>query len=259
MAIERVALRVSDVPRSADFYARIAGLDALEIDSDRALLGAPDGGQPRLELRRAEQPGPAPRRAAGLFHTAFRYPSRAQLAAALRRLATEREPLSGASDHLVSEALYLRDPDDLGIELYRDRPRDQWPAPEDGERVRMDSLALDLDDLLGAGDGELPGAAAGVDVGHVHLKVADVEDAVDFWIGRAGLELMTRFGDEAAFLAADGYHHHVGVNTWESRGAALEPASGPGIDEVVLAGGTEDAELRSPDGLRVVLQASAAD
>jgi catechol 2,3-dioxygenase len=258
MEVERVALRVSDVGRSADFYARIAGLSAREADADHALLGAPDGGPVRLELRRAERPGPAPRRAAGLFHTALRYPSRPQLAAALRRIAAEHQPLSGASDHLVSEALYLDDPDGLGIELYRDRPREQWPPPGDGERVRMDTLPLDLDDLLASGDGELPDAAARVDVGHVHLKVADVESAVAFWTGEAGLELMTRFGDDAAFLAADGYHHHIGVNTWLSRGAPLEPPAGPGIDEIILTSdGAAEADLRTPDGLGVHMRPPA--
>lgn len=254
-----MALRVSDVGRSAEFYARVAGLEMREADGDRALLGAPDGGPARLELRRAELPGRAPRRVAGLFHTALRYPTRPQLGAALRRIAVERHPLSGASDHLVSEALYLDDPDGLGIELYRDRPRAQWPAPAEGERVRMDTLPLDLDDLLASADGELPESAAGIDVGHVHLKVADVEAAVRFWTDEAGLELMTRFGDDAAFLAADGYHHHVGANAWFSRGAELEPATGPGIDEIVMA--SEDlgeSELRTPDGLRVLLQPARA-
>jgi catechol 2,3-dioxygenase len=259
LEIERVRLRVSDVGLSAGFYARIAGLEVREADGASALLGAPDGGPARLELRAAEQPGPVPRRAAGLFHTAIRYPTRPALSSALRRIAEERQPLSGASDHLVSEALYLDDPDGLGIELYRDRPREEWPAPAAGERVRMDTLPLDLDDLLSAGDGALPEAAAGVDIGHVHLKVADVEDAVRFWTDGPGLELMARFGDDAAFLAADGYHHHIGANSWFSRGAGLEPASGPGLDEVVLASeGLSESELRTPDGVRVLLGPAAA-
>jgi catechol 2,3-dioxygenase len=254
MQVERVALRVSDVERSSDFYARITGLEPREAGAERALLGAPDGGPARLELRRAERPGRAPRRATGLFHTAFLYPTRGRLAAALRRVATERHPLSGASDHLVSEALYLDDPDGLGIELYRDRPREEWPAPGPGERVRMDTLPLDLQDLLGEGDEELPAAAAGLGIGHVHLKVADVEDAVAFWTGDVGLDLMTRFGDEAAFLAADGYHHHIGANTWFTRGAEPEPRSGPGLDEVVLAvSDGSDRRLDTPDGIGVVL------
>ena len=128
----RVALRVSDVDRSIDWYGRVAGLSLRERENGHALLGAPDGGPVLLELRKAERPGIAPRHAAGLFHTAFRYPTRAALGAALRRIVQGRESFTGASDHAVSEALYLDDPDGLGVELYRDRPRDEWPPPSAG-------------------------------------------------------------------------------------------------------------------------------
>ena len=258
MEIQRVALRVSELDRSINFYERIAGLETRERDDARATLGAPDGGPVRIELRRAKSPGKASRRTAGLFHTALRYPTREQLGAALRRVATERYPLSGASDHLVSEALYLDDPDGLGVELYRDRPREEWPPPQSGEKVHMDTIPLNLDALLSASHGELPDASAGIDVGHVHLKVADVDDAVAFWTGDVGLELMTMFGDDAAFLAAGGYHHHIGANSWFSRGASLEPPDVPGIDEVVLAGDGKEAELRTPDGVSVMLASAEA-
>src|SRR5213078_2385262 len=157
-------LRVSDVGRSAYFNRRVAGLRPREEGDGHANLGDPGGGPVRLELRRAERPGPAPRRATGLFHTAFRYPTREQLGATLRGLVRERAPLTGASDHLVSEALYLDDPDGLGIELYRDRPREGWPAPAPGARVAMDTLPLDLESILAEPepDGD---PAAGLDVG----------------------------------------------------------------------------------------------
>ena len=203
-----------------------------------------------VELRESDAPGPAPQRAAGLFHTAFRYPTRPQLGATLRGLLRERAPLTGASDHLVSEALYLDDPDALGIELYRDRPRDTWPAPDPGERVKMDTLPLDLNALAAEAEGD----ATGVGIGHVHLKVADVEAATEFWTEEVGLELMTGWAGQAAFLAAGGYHHHIGVNAWYSRGAALEPPEGPGLDAVVLGGTGRSEELRTPDGVRVVLE-----
>jgi catechol 2,3-dioxygenase len=274
MHVARVALRVSDVERSAGFYSRVAGLAVRESDDDAASLGAPDGGPLRLELRRSARPGTAPRRAAGLFHTAFRYPGRPGLGAALRRLAEARHPLAGAADHLVSEALYLEDPDGLGIELYRDRPRSEWPPPAPGERVRMDTLPLDLDPILAAADPD--GPADGIEIGHVHLKVADVERSVRFWTEAIGLELMTRFGADAAFLADDGYHHHVGVNAWFSRGAELEPPDGPGLDQVVVgvddpgaferlrgrveaagvpvSGSDDRVETSTPDGVPVTIQ-----
>ena len=251
MHIERVALRVSDVDRSIDWYGRVVGLSLRERENGRAQMGAPDGGPVLLELRTADQPGAAPRHAAGLFHTAFRYPTRAALGVALQRIVSGRESFTGASDHAVSEALYLDDPDGLGVELYRDRPRDEWPPPPEGSRVFMVTEPLDADGVMGAAEGDLPDAARGVDVGHVHLKVADVEAAVDFWTRDVGMELMARYGTDAAFIADDGYHHHVGANAWYSRGAALEPAEGPGLEHVVVAGLGVD-ELTTPDGVRIL-------
>jgi catechol 2,3-dioxygenase len=222
------------VARSSAFYDTIVGPQVSDL----------------LALRESERPGPAPTRATGLFHTAFVYPTRGQLGSALLRVASERAAFSGASDHLVSEALYLDDPDALGIELYRDRPRETWPAPQPGEKVRMDTLPLDLRALATEAEGD----SSGVRIGHVHLKVADVEEAARFWIDEVGLELMAGWAGQAAFLAADGYHHHIGVNAWHSRGADPEPAEGPGLDAVVIGGTGRDEELRTPDGLRVVLE-----
>jgi catechol 2,3-dioxygenase len=254
--IRRVELRSSDVEASADFYARLVGLEPVELGAERALLAPPGGGDALLGLSRAERPGQAPRRATGLFHTAFRYPSRAGLAAALRRVASELEhPLTGASDHGVSEALYLDDPDGIGIELYRDRPVAEWPQPVGDERVRMYTEPLAIGELIAADAGAAaPQASAGVDVGHVHLKVADPEEAARFWTEEAGMELMTRFGADAAFLGMDGYHHHVGVNSWMSRGAAAEPSDGPGLEAVALALDVTAGELRTPDGVRILAE-----
>jgi catechol 2,3-dioxygenase len=203
-----------------------------------------------LTLRQSDEPGPAPQRATGLFHTAFLYPTRGQLGAALLRIANERAAFTGASDHLVSEALYLDDPDALGIELYRDRPRDAWPPPDPGEKIKMDTLPLDLEVLAAEAEGD----ATGLRIGHVHLKVADVDAAARFWTDEVGLELMTGWAGQAAFLAADGYHHHIGVNAWLSRGAAPEPPDGPGLDAVVLGGTGRSEQLRTPDGVLVVLE-----
>jgi catechol 2,3-dioxygenase len=253
MHIGRVALRVSDLDRSIEWYGRVVGLAMRERAGGGAELGAPDGGPVLLELREADEPGIAPRHAAGLFHTAFRYPTRAALGAALRRIVSARDAFTGASDHAVSEALYLDDPDGLGVELYRDRPRDEWPPPPPGSKVFMTTEPLDADGVLGAAEGDLPDAAHGVDVGHVHLKVADVESAVAFWTGELGMEVMARYGADAAFIADEGYHHHVGANSWHSRGAALEPATGPGLDRVVIAGGPP-RELATPDGVRVAVE-----
>jgi catechol 2,3-dioxygenase len=250
--IARVALRVSDLDRSIDWYERVVGL-ALRERENGASLGAPDGGPVLLELRQADQPGMAPRAAAGLFHTAFRYPTRAALGAALERIVSGRESFTGASDHAVSEALYLDDPDAIGVELYWDRPREQWPPPRPGDKVFMTTEPLDPEGVLGAAEGDLPDAANGVDVGHVHLKVADVEDAVAFWTQEVEMEVMARYGADAAFIADEGYHHHVGANSWYSRGAPLEPRERPGIDRVVIAG-ADLPERATPDGVQVLFE-----
>jgi catechol 2,3-dioxygenase len=232
--VSGLQLRVSDPQASAEFYERIVGPASRDL----------------LTLRAAQRPGPAPQRATGLFHSAFLYPTRGQLGAALLRVAQERATFTGASDHLVSEALYLDDPDSLGIELYRDRPREAWPEPDGGQRVKMDTLPLDLQALAAEAEGD----AEGVRLGHVHLKVADVDAAVEFWTREVGLELMAGWAGQAAFLAADGYHHHIGVNTWYSRGAQPEPPDGPGLDAVVLGGTSRREELQTPDGVRVLLE-----
>ncbi|MGI8945574.1 MAG: VOC family protein [Thermoleophilaceae bacterium] len=251
--VRRVELRCSDVEASADFYRRLLGLEPGSLGSERGELGVPGATGPLLVLRRAERPGRAPGRAAGLFHTAFRYPDRAGLAGAIDRVAGEFESrLTGASDHGVSEAIYLDDPDGLGVEVYRDRPPAEWPPPAAGERIRMFTRPLDVEDVLRAGDGASAAAARGLDIGHVHLKVADLEAGIAFWTGQVGMELTTRVGSDAAFLSHDGYHHHIGVNSWLSRGAEPEPAAGPGLDAIALRGEAPAAPVASPDGVRIL-------
>jgi catechol 2,3-dioxygenase len=180
-----------------------------------------------------EQPGARPAgRHAGLFHFALLYPSREELARAVQRLALTRTPISGASDHGVSEAIYLSDPDGNGIELYADRPRDAWPPASPGDRVGMFTRPLDLDDLLAtvAGDEPPRHASAGLRMGHVHLHVGDLAAARDFYAGVLGFEEMTTYPG-ALFVAAGGYHHHVGLNTWRGEGVGPAPEGTVGLRE----------------------------
>ena len=149
LRIRSVELAVGDLPRSVEFYERVLGLPVLERDEQQAQLGT-DGRAPALVLRQLAAPTPLPVGATGLFHVAWLHPSRGALADSVRRVARARWPLEGASDHGVSEALYLSDPDGLGIEIYADRPRESWPRPPAGEGVAMVTLPLDLEDLLGA-------------------------------------------------------------------------------------------------------------
>ena len=231
LRVRSVTLAVSDLDRSADFYERVLGLPLISRDQHGARLG-PDAERPALVLSDIESPTPLPPSATGLYHVAWLHPNRAALADSVRRVAGASWPFEGASDHGVSEALYLCDPDGLGIELYADRPRERWERASDGHGVNMVTLPLDLEDLLAQSLSE-PSAAVPADtnVGHVHLKVSDVPSATAFYRDALGLEEQAQL-PSAAFLAAGGYHHHVGLNSWQSRGAASAPDSAPGLRQI---------------------------
>jgi catechol 2,3-dioxygenase len=216
-----VHLTVAELDRSLDYYTEAVGLEVLEQGRERANLGA--GGRELLVL--VEEHGARPARGfTGLYHFALLVPRRSDLAGWLAHAARDRVPLVGLSDHFVSEALYLSDPDEHGIEIYWDRPREHW---EGQVAARMTTLPLDVDSLLGElddpGSAPFDGLPAGTVVGHVHLKVADIPASVAFYRDALGFGLMAQLGRQAAFLAAGGYHHHVGANTWESRGAPAPP------------------------------------
>jgi len=253
LSIDGVELAVADLPRSTDFYERVLGLPLRSFDDEAAELG-PDSARPALTLRRLAQAQPAPAQSTGLFHVAWLHPSRAALAETVRRLVGAGWQLDGAADHGVSEALYLSDPDGLGIEIYADRPREQWQRPPDGHGVRMVTLALDIDDLLAQFE-QSPGAAiaAGTGIGHVHMKVADVERANAFYRDALGFEEQASM-PAAAFLSAGGYHHHVGLNSWQSRGGRPTPATAPGLRRVDFAlsdaAALDQLERRLADGTR---------
>ena len=215
-----VRLTVSDLARSRAFYEQVLGLRAAELESGALSLSAGADGFPLVELH-ADASAPAlDRRATGLYHLALLFPSRRDLAFALGRVAQARWPLDGASDHLVSEALYLSDPDGNGIELYRDRPRSEWRY--DGGELQMSTLPLDLENLLDELRSETdwqPAAPTGTRMGHVHLQVSDLAATEAFYAGVLGFDVVVRGYPGALFVSAGGYHHHLGLNTWHSRGS----------------------------------------
>jgi catechol 2,3-dioxygenase len=217
--VGRVALRGHDLDRLVDFYTDIVGLTVQERTADRVTLGA--GGRPLLELIHAPDTHQRIRDEAGLFHTAFRVPDRTALADALVRI-EDGWQLTGASDHRVSEALYLDDPEGNGVEIYCDRPESEWPTV-DG-RVQMDTLPLDTEPLRTEAIGA-ESVPATTDVGHVHLEVSSLPAAREFYVDTLGLGVRQEFRG-ALFIAAGSYHHHVGLNRWNERSA---PASGCGL------------------------------
>jgi catechol 2,3-dioxygenase len=236
-----VRLAVSDLDRSINFYERTLGLLVGPHEGPTLALTGPDGA-PLIELEGDPSAHPLDHRAPGLFHLAILVPSRLELARSLWRLAAQRWPLDGASDHLVSEALYLSDPDGNGIEIYRDRPRAEWPR-SDGQ-LKMATLPLDVDGLLGELNAERAGETGapatvpvGTRMGHVHLQVSDLREAEEFYSGLLGFEVTVRGYPGALFVSAGGYHHHLGLNTWRSAGAKPSPDRSIGLREfdVVLA------------------------
>ena len=226
-AIGQVELTVRDLGRSVDFYEGALGLEPLARNGSEATLGA--GGEALLVLHGDPDAPQRPRATTGLFHFAILVPSRSDLAASLTRLAERRWPLSGASDHLVSEALYLSDPDGIGIEIYRDRPRSEWPR-EDGT-IRMATIPLDLDSVLAEAGGRAPTGAvpAGTRIGHVHLNVADLDASERFWCDVVGFDVTVRGYPGALFVSAGGYHHHLGLNTWNGPGSPPPPEGAIGL------------------------------
>jgi catechol 2,3-dioxygenase len=239
-----VHLAVTDLQGSSAFYGEAIGLGVQGRENGVAGLGA--GGEDLVVLH--EEPA-APRAGngrAGLYHFALLHPSRLELARAAQRLAVTSTPIQGASDHKFSEAIYLPDPDGNGIELYADRPRDQWPDPLEA-LPPGGPMPLDLQGLLelARDDGPTGRADPGLVVGHIHLHVGGLEDALGFYRDVIGFEPMI-LTPSAAFVSAGGYHHHLGLNTWRGVGVAAAPVDVVGLRRwtVVLPDDGEVARVR---------------
>lgn len=235
--IAHVALTVHDLEGMARFYVDALGLTELSASAGIRRLGA--GEQTLVELRQDRAARQATGREAGLFHTAFLMPDRPALARWLRHAVDSGLQLQGASDHHVSEAIYLADAEGNGIEVYVDRPRATWHGP-DGS-LRMGTERLDLNALVRAADAPWVAAPEGTVVGHVHLQVGDVSQAEIFYTSTLGLPVMARYPG-AAFYGSGGYHHHIATNVWNSRGAGVRTYPSTGLAELTLA---VDAEARA--------------
>jgi catechol 2,3-dioxygenase len=242
-----VTLRVSDLERSRRFYEGILAFQLIEQEPGKVILGGQDK-LPLLELLEVPGAAPQPRRATGLYHVAILLPTRADLGRELLRLTSANWQI-GQGDHLVSEALYVSDPDGNGLELYRDRPRSTWQW--NNGNVKMASDPVDISGLVA--EGESIGDAwdvlpAGTRVGHIHLQIGDVKQAEHFYHTILGFDVVAHM-PAALFVSAGGYHHKIGLNTWQSLGARPTPATSVGLQSYVVAIPTAEALLEVKERL----------
>jgi catechol 2,3-dioxygenase len=235
-----VRLQVADLERSLEYYERVLGFRVIERGSDRALLAAHGDDTVLIELRERRGARPVPRRGRlGLYHYAILLHDRAALGRFLAHLA-ELGVHAGMSDHLVSEALYLTDPDGLGIEVYADRPRSSWKHKD--RQLAMATNPLDVQNLVAAANDERwTGMPAGTVVGHVHLYVADIDEAAAFYHDGLGLDKVVWSYPGALFLSAGGYHHHLGTNTWAGGAPRAEETDARLLEWTVLVPSSADA------------------
>lgn len=253
--IAAVGLNVRDLDRTAAYYRDVIGLDLLERTNVTARLGA--GGVPLLELTQRAELQPDDPRTAGLYHTAYLMPTRADLARWVLHVAEKRAPIVGASDHGVSEAFYLDDPEGNGVEVYCDRPPDTWDWG-DG-MVAMPTKPLDVDNIIADIDqatARFTGAPEGLRIGHIHLRVGDLEQAEQFYRGGIGLDL-TRRRHGASFMSSGHYHHHVGANVWQSAGAGRRDPTRAGLAWFAIAA-SDAAAFASARGRLAALGADTA-
>lgn len=233
--VGQVHLQIPDLKRALSFYADLLGFKTVDNGGGKVVLSA-NGQKPgHIALTELPNARPRPPRTTGLFHVAIRFPNRVSLAQALQRLISQRYPLQGFADHAVSEAIYLADPDGNGVELYTDRPRNEWPIKNG--RVEMVTEALDVEGLLqeiSGDDKPWDGIDPGTDIGHVHLRVSDLAKARRFYHEILGLDITQENYPGALFLAAGGYHHHLGLNIWGGRNIPSPPADAVGLQSFSL-------------------------
>ena len=246
--VEAVELLVRDLDRVARFYHDIIGLSVISEAKSEVELG--NGGVALLRLKGDERADRAPEGTPGLFHTAFIVPERRDLGLWLRHAATQRAVIEGMSDHLVSEAIYLSDPEGNGIEMYRDRPRAAWT--HEGSRVKMANARLDVASLLALADEEAPQRAfrlaSGARIGHVHLSVNELAAASAAVDAGLGLALMCEYPG-ASFFGSGGYHHHLATNTWRAAGRKIRSPGQAGLSRLLLAARNKTAHADMADRL----------
>ncbi|MBS8266119.1 VOC family protein [Mesobacillus boroniphilus] len=230
--VSQVNIKVQSFERSLAFYEDVIGFKVYEKTDKSAKLTA-DGKTVLLSIEQPSDVIPKRGRSTGLYHFALLLPDRIDLAKILKHFLQSGYPLQGASDHLVSEALYLADPDGNGIEIYTDRPASKWEWNE--QQVVMATHALDAENLLAEDmEQDWNGLPAGTVMGHIHLHVAELEKTEEFYTKGLGFEVVSRYGPQALFISSGKYHHHIGLNTWNGVGAPTPPANSVGLGSFSL-------------------------
>lgn len=229
--VQHVAIKVSNLTRSLDYYTNVIGLFTIEQNDTHASLGAKNSSTPLLHIEEVENATARPASSTGLYHFAILLPERKHLANIIRFFSNNNVRL-GASDHDVSEALYLNDPDGNGIEIYVDRPEEQWTWQQD--IVHMTTDPLNVQSIMQEESGVWDGMPEGTVMGHVHLNVANIPASEKFYTEGLAFNVVTRYGPSALFVSTGGYHHHIGLNTWASNGGHPAPATSVGLSYVTF-------------------------
>ncbi|MCM3664009.1 VOC family protein [Mesobacillus subterraneus] len=239
--VGQVNLKVQNFERALAFYKEVIGFKVYEQTERSAKLTA-DGKTVLLSIEQPEDVIPKQARTAGLYHFALLLPQRSDLANIVRHFLKLGYPLQGASDHLVSEALYLADPDGNGIEIYTDRPASKWDWNDN--EVVMATQALDAENLLAEGkDESWNGLPAGTIMGHIHLHVSELANTEEFYTKGLGFEVVCRYGSQALFISSGKYHHHIGLNTWNGIGAPKPPVNSAGLESFTLVLPNEESVI----------------
>ena len=251
--VSKIGIKAKDADLLSTYYKEVVGLREISRKGQSIILGA--GETPLLEIEQAPAVRSDDPRSAGLYHTAFLLPARADLASWARRAIDKRTPIVGASDHLVSEAIYLTDPEGNGVEIYADRPHEKWKW--NGSSVAMATEPLDVGNLLAdANDTPWDTAPGGTMVGHLHLRVGNAKEAESWWHKELGLQTVAEYGAGAVFMSTGGYHHHVAANAWQSRGAGRRDNDRSGLAwaEFTSVDAKEEREIIDPWGnvIRIV-------
>ena len=253
VSVARVGLKARDAESLAAYYRRVVGLQELSRTDGAITLGA--GSRPLLVLEPDASAKPDDPRSAGLFHTAFLLPSRADLGRWINHAISDKIAIEGASDHLVSEALYLTDPEGNGIEIYADRRPQDWKW--NGDKIAMATERLNIPAVVGevpAGDAGWQGAPENSIVGHVHLRVGRPEEAEAWWNQEFGFDTVAKYGGQAVFLSSGHYHHHIGANAWQSAGASRRDPSRSGLAWVEMRSDNVTGETTREDPWGTVIR-----